>query len=381
MRLVRVAAGLRVGVTLFIRDDNQSVWENGIFRNCFFLLMLLEKSPSISKCFIVNGGPGNPGHASKLFAGANVDVIDMAAAQTELDVVIELSAQLNPDWARTFEAGGGCIIGMHVANDFFIDAERMVYGLAPGLLMSGVPYHEIWTLPAFERSCRAYYEAGLRAPVRVMQHLWSPVLLEQSVAAYGDGRQFGYVPGRKRWRLAVMETNICSVQTCHLPLLVCDVAHRIDPQAIEYLRVFSALQLKENRNFVAFARGTDLVRQGLATFEGRHPIAEIMGPMADAIVSHQWENAQNYLYYEALYGGFPLIHNSKLIDGCGYLYADYDPEDGAATLLQATLQHDSNLETYRADGRWLLEKLNPLSDRNIRGYTETITDLYVERLP
>ena len=34
---------LRVGVTLYIRDENQTIWENGIFQNTFFLLNLLKQ--------------------------------------------------------------------------------------------------------------------------------------------------------------------------------------------------------------------------------------------------------------------------------------------------------------------------------------------------
>ena len=32
---------LRVGVSIFVRKGEQSVWENGIYQNCIFLVMLL----------------------------------------------------------------------------------------------------------------------------------------------------------------------------------------------------------------------------------------------------------------------------------------------------------------------------------------------------
>ncbi len=377
---------LRVGVTLYIRDGQQSLWENGIFQNCFFLLLLLQSSPIVERCCIINGGPGDPAGTPGLLDSNAFDVITMSEALDTLDVVIQLSAQLDPAWGREFVERGGKIVAMHVANDFIIDAERMAYGLDPGSLMSGVPYHQLWTLPAFERTCAAYYQAGYRAPVHVMQHLWSPVLLERAVAAYADGRRFGYVPGRSRWRIAVMEPNICSVKTCHLPLLVADSAHRMSPTAIEILRVFCADKIRDNSVFIAFAQSTDLVRQGLATFEGRYPIADIMGPMADAIVSHHWENGQNYLYYEALHGGFPLIHNSSLLEGCGYRYADFDPEDGGHALIQAFRQHDRTLDSYRADARKLLDRLDPTSPANVASYSAAIaslfeTDMNIQQLP
>ena len=267
---------LRVGVTLFIREGSQSIWENGIFQNCFFLLMLLQQSPIVERCFIVNGGPSSAERDDDFLAAAPAPVIGFQEAMNELDVIIELSAQLSPEWGRSFVERGGRIVGMRVANDFIIDAERMAYNLAPALLMSPVPYHEIWTLPAFERTCGSYYQAGFRAPVKVMPHLWAPNLLEKSLSEAGK-LSFEYQPGRRRWRLAILEPNLCSVKTCHLPLLASDIAHRIDSNAVECVRVFNAMALKERAEFVSFARSLDVVRQGLATFEPRFRIFDIMG--------------------------------------------------------------------------------------------------------
>ena len=40
---------LKVGVTIFLRKGQQSLWENGIFQNCFFMVMLLNKSPLVER--------------------------------------------------------------------------------------------------------------------------------------------------------------------------------------------------------------------------------------------------------------------------------------------------------------------------------------------
>lgn len=365
-------ARLNVGVTLFIRDGSQSLWENGIFQNCYFLLMLLARSPIVDRCFIVNGGPGDPKSAGDFLQHAPAPVLSLTEAMRELDVIIELSAQLDPAWGQQFSEKGGHIIGMRVANDYVIDVERMAFDMPSALLMSGVPYDEIWTLPAFEKTCASYYQSGFRAPVRVMPHLWNPTLLEEARSRAGCAEPFEYRPGRRRWRVAVVEPNICTVKTCHLPLLLCDVAHRQDPNAIELLQVYNSMALKEHGDFVAYARSMDLVRQGLATFEPRLPIFNIMGASADAIVSHHWENAQNYVYYEALYGGFPLIHNSHLLKGCGYRYASFDPEDGALALRQALAEHDRDLDGYRARARALLSDLDPVGAENIAVFGQVL---------
>jgi hypothetical protein len=366
---------LKVGVTLFLRAGHQSIWENGIFQNCFFLVSLLQASPLIEAAYLVNGGDGKPEDAKDFLELATAPVIDLTQAYQDLDVIIELSAQLDAGWARAFRARGGRVIGMRVANDYVIDIERMMFALPHGLLVAGTPYDAIWTLPAFEKTCKSYYESALRGPVFAMQHLWSPVLLERAIATAG-APAFAYEPGRTRWGLAIVEPNICMVKTCHLPMLVCDGAHRADPGFIRHLRVYNALALKEKADFIALARGLDLVRHGIATFEGRFPLFEIMTSQAEAVVSHSWENEQNYVYYEALHGGFPLIHNSRHLGGCGYYYPTFDPEAGARALRRAFLEHDARLEDYRRDARAFLQTLDPTAEQNVADYSRAIGRLF-----
>ena len=360
----------RVGLTTYIRDGQHSLWENGIHQNGFFLLMLLSKSDKFEKLFLVNGGPGKPGEAKDFLSISPAPVITMDEAMNEVDIIIELGAQLDEDWGRQFKAKGGRIIGMRVASDFIIDAERMAYDLPPGMLISTVPYDEIWTLPAFEKTCASYYGHGFQAPVRVMRHLWTPALIDK--AAKDFGHPFSYKPGRKRWRLAILEPNICSVKTCHLPMLLCDVAHRMNPELIEHVNIFNGLALKEHASFITYARSLDIVKHGIATFDGRFPLYQVMSLMSDMIVSHHWENAQNYLYYEALHGGFPLIHNSTMLGDCGYYYKDFDPEDGASALLQAMAEHDRNLVNYQREARAFLRTLSPDNPENIAAYERAV---------
>jgi hypothetical protein len=366
---------LKVGVTLFLRRGQQSLWENGIFQNCFFLLNLLQRSPNVQAAYLVNGGDGDPNEAGDFLAFSPAPVIDMDTAMRELDIVIELSAQLNPAWATEFRGRGGRVVGMRVANDYAIDIERMVFDKPHAMLVSGTPYDVIWTLPAFEHTCASYYASAQRAPVKVMQHLWSPAIIERSMRAASLKQPFTYQPGTRPWRLAVLEPNVCMVKTSFIPMLVADVAHRQDPRMIRNLRVFNTSGFTSNPEFVNFCRSLDLVQHGIATFEGRLPVFEIMTEHADAIVSHQWENAQNYVYYEALYGGYPLIHNSHLIGSCGYRYHEFDCFEGALALRQAFATHDLRLDDYRREARDFLRTLDPESEENVAAYTAALLEL------
>ncbi|MCO6520453.1 MAG: DUF2827 domain-containing protein [Snodgrassella sp.] len=370
-------SSLRVGVSIYVRKGAQSLWENGIFQNCLFLAMLLQKSPIVDNVVLVAGsGDGDMQDAMNFLQDSPVPVIDMASAINELDVMIEMSAQLAKEWMIDFKAKGGKVVSMRVGNDYVIDIERMLFDKPSALLITGAPYDEVWTLPEYEKTCMPYFSSTFRAPVRIMPHLWSPVILNRACEKLPEGEQFGYQPGRKRWRIGIFEPNMCMVKTSYMPMLVCESAHRLNPDFIEHIYVCNTLNLKKQNTFNLFAQSLDIIRHGLTSFEGRYPIWQVVSSYCEAIVCHQWENAQNYIYYEALYGGYPLIHNSHLIGDCGYRYHDFDCEEGGQSLADAYKMHDENLASYREQANIFLATLDPEAECNVRSYTEALESLF-----
>ena len=368
---------LRVGVSIYVRKGEQSVWENGIYQNCIFLVMLLMRSPLVEATFLVaGGGDGEPADAKNFLADSPVPLIDMNEAAATLDVMIEMSAQLARDWVVAFRERGGKIVSMRVGNDYVIDIERMVFDKSHGLLITDAPYHEVWTLPEYETTCVPYFQSAFRSPVRVMPHLWSSLVLEREAARLPEGVSFGYRPGRRRWRAGIFEPNICMVKTGFIPLLACEVAHRANPDMLEHVWAYNTFHMKEHVGFNGFATSLDIVRHGLTSFEGRFPFCQVVAADVDVVVSHHWENGQNYVYYEALYGGYPLVHNSHLIGNCGYRYHEFDCEEGGRALLQAYSEHDANFDAYQQNARAFLAQLDPESETNVQIYSDAIAALY-----
>ena len=367
---------LRVGVTIHIRDGHQSIWENGIFQNCVFLVQLFNLSPEVDKAVLVNGSGVKEVHPSMMFNEVGVEMIDLSTALETLDVVIEMSSQVPEDWLEKFRARGGRIAWMRCGNDFVIDIERAMYNKPHAGLSSAKKYDAVWTLPEYEKSCTDYFALTARAPVKIVPHLWTPEFFEKGMKTLPQGVSFGYKPGHTRWRVCSFEPNICMVKTCVTPMLVCEEAYRRNPKLLEYFRVCNTLHLKENPALVRFANSLDIVKHGVTTFEGRFAIYEYMAHYGDCIISHHWENGQNYLYYEALYGGYPLIHNSEFIRDLGYFYPDFDCHAGADALVQAFETHDKNLANYKAKSVEFLQTLGINYKHNIKDYTKELLGLY-----
>jgi hypothetical protein len=360
---------LRVGVTIHIREGQQSIWENGIFQNCAFLVQLLNQSPAVKRAVLVNGGDAAVPASGMMLQGTGMTLIGLTEAMQTLDVVIEMSSLLPEDWMRQFKAKGGRCAWMRVGNDYVIDIERSMFDQPSGAVLGDKAYDAIWTLPEYEKTCTDYFAVSTRSPVRILPHLWSAHFFDRGVASLPKDLPFGYVPGRERWRVCIFEPNVCTVKTSFIPMLSCEEAYRARPGAFESMRVLNTLHMKEQVHFLHFARTLDLVNHGIATFEARYTVYDFMARFGDCIVSHHWENGQNYLYYEALYGGYPLVHNSELIGDCGYFYPDFDCQAGGRALLRAFEDHDANLPAYRARAAALLRSLAPDNPANVQTYT------------
>ncbi len=62
----RMPERLNVGVSIFIRKGGQLLCENGIFQNCLYLVMLLNRSPRVKATYLVTGGgDGGPEDAKR----------------------------------------------------------------------------------------------------------------------------------------------------------------------------------------------------------------------------------------------------------------------------------------------------------------------------
>jgi hypothetical protein len=299
----------------------------------------------------------------------------------DIDLVIEMGVNLPVEWLRRVRALGARIVTFYVGNTYAAQAEGPIFGKGGGAFV-GTPWHEMWTLPQYMKTSAPLLATVGRVPVHALPHVWSPLFIDRDARAVAaSGREFGFRhPGKGQgWRAAIMEPNISVAKACFIPMLVCDEAFRTEPDALASMMVMNSVHMKEHLTFNRFATHLDLTRAGKASYEPRLPFVQCMVEhRLDVVVSHQWENAQNYLYYDALYGGYPLIHNSDLLRdaGLGFHYPGFEAIKGAQALLQAWRQPEEHWDAYRRNAAAFLRTLAPDDDRNARAFAERIEHLF-----
>jgi hypothetical protein len=143
------------------------------------------------------------------------------------------------------------------------------------------------------------------------------------------------------------------------------VAFRRRREAFRAMFITNSVQFREKPHFQSFFLSLEASKAGVMTAEARFVGPPFIAEHCDAIVTHHWENGLNYLYYEVLYGGYPLIHNSEFLKDYGYYYKDFDADSGADALLLAYTEHNDRLEDYKRANAELFRRLNPKTPETI----------------
>jgi Protein of unknown function (DUF2827) len=365
---------LKLGVTVVggQRDAHSALWSSGIAQNVVYLTMLMQRLPEVELAALVVCPPGSL-ISHPLGDVYGLPVIGSEDAAASLDVIIELGARVEVEIADRFRARGGKLVSYMAGNAMIMNFEELANDIRHGDYVS-VPFDAVWITPQHWRTNHSYAAVTRTPNVVCAPHIWHPICLNQS-AFQLKLNPFYRPPVTKTWRIGVFDPNINVVKTFHFPLLVCEQAYRLQPALIDRVLLFSASQLMGNSHFEEFIAVTDLGRDKRVFAETRYALAQVMGVFIDVVVTHQWENSLNYLYWDVLYLGWPLIHNSPEFRDVGYYYPSFDPLTGGKVLAQALADHPSQSPAGRQAVHETLWRFNIDNPEVQRRHAEMLEDL------
>lgn len=371
---------LRVGITVQ-PVQGAGIWSNGINQNIAFLALLLRRLDSVESVTLINTSGGGRIDLPQAFGPLGLESATPAESTYRLDLLVEMGSAVAPEWKRRLSALGCKCVLFFVGHLHAGLAQSMVFGAPPTFPADPFPCDAAWILPQYSATGAPPLEA-LGIPVAAVPHIWSPVFLE-APPLHAAGH-FGFDPARSArkpggWRIGVFEPNISPAKTCVVPLLACAQAAAKHPACFADAAVQSSAHLAANADFAAFARMLEASAPRKFFFNARVPFAQAMAEaQIDAVLSHQWENAQNYLYYDALHGGYPLIHNSPILagHGLGFFYPGRDHAAAAAALAQAWEQPAGFWEGYSRRASEFLATLDPSHPGNLAAFGAQIRALF-----
>ena len=373
----------KIGITFNLEAQVTDIWANGANQNVIHLYHLFQHSDLIEDVVLVSWGPEKRTTPPEGFMleGMNLKFAYVEDVIDELDVLIEGTLVIEPSQVTRIHEHGGKVVCYKMGNDFIMDMENFLFDKKAGRVFNGTTFDSVWMIPQHENTCKSYFSIMYHCPSYVVPAIWSPIFCDQVIKRIKEEHNldFGYKPSldQKAKRIASFEANINVVKTCFTPILICEQAYRQHPEKIKNVYLCNTYDKKDNPTFFNFIGRTDLVKDGVMTVEGRYQMPDFLTRYVDIVLSHQWENGLNYAYNDALYGGYPFIHNSKLIPkGVGYYYEQFDAFEGAKVLLDIIDNHDKHHEEYVKCANEYLDSQLPTNPVNIYMYEKEIKRLF-----
>lgn len=371
---------MRIGISV-ISHAGQNIWENGMGQNVFFLAQALKAVPFVSSIVLIDVGDQGVLPEQVRLDQHNFQLLKQAEATDQVDVIIELAGALDQGWLALQRARGKKVVYYCVGQPHVGLAETSIFDRAGSFPASG-RCDQVWLLPK-DTAHIAMMRTINRCPVHIAPYLWNPDFLQDRVQEIAkQGHHYGWqsqagAAEKRGLRVAIFEPNVSVVKTSSIPMLVCDEAYRAEPASVQLMNVLNTLHMKDHNTMLYLANSLSLVREHKACFHGRHDIAGFMAQFADAVVAHQWDNDQNYSYLDALYGDYPLIHNSPWLHGfgAGYYYQGFEAAQGGQQLLTAWREHDERLPDQRRAAQAVFAATDPVSAANVQEHTRLLTQL------
>lgn len=366
---------LRIGITIGLHHEAETLWNNGIKQNAVFLAEALRHCPSVGATLLVNTTQV-PVTERLPWDQARWPTLTFDAARDNLDVLIELGGQVDPAQTAYLKQHGVRLVSYCCGFEYVHAMEAVLFRkpVWGESLFVNQHYDDLWVIPQVDHISRSYFEVLRRIPARVVPFIWSPIFIDNRSQDLPDNGRYRPHDGPKR--LSVMEPNINVVKFCLYPILIAELAYRARPEKISLLQVTNAETIaRESPEFISLMNQLDIVRAHKAVFLGRHDTPEFLATNTDLVVSHQLENPLNYLYLEVCWQGYALVHNATLCDDLGYYYPGNDVTKGAQQVLAALDMHDAHASWYRERQRTAIGRFLPDNQQLIMTYSALIDDL------
>jgi hypothetical protein len=361
----------KIGIVI---HSGAALFSNGITQNAYFLYMCLEHCGYTCKLLCNESNPVPFQHDSlplQQIVCDNISLFD----PTEFKLIITVTRSISREQYEMFHSNHIRVIGLVCGNHYMQDQEYFIHGSSSHTFSGkATTVDELWTIPCYKHS-HTYLETIRKVPVFAVPHLWHPCILEQRTV------RLSKVPAERlnydlsahtgdKLNIIIMEPNLALFKNAWTPIVACEYLHLKYPELINNVYIFNFPD-----HALSMAKTLSLGSK-LQLFR-RKEMDEILiyfnsQPHIPIFLSHQTLNELNYLYYELLYFGYPLVHNSRMLETCGYYYDENNIERCADSILQAWKHHSKHTYTYKTTANRFLEQVNPLDSDVCRLWNEKI---------
>lgn len=385
-KIKKPSTRLKIAITLALKSNDESIWSNGMKQNVLFFADMLKRSNKDYDVYILNTQELDFTKKPSYLEGFKFELFD--TRYMEMDIIVMMGAQIHDSKLKKFkdQSPDKKVVAYKCGNNYILSLESMLFkDVSKNFYEYETTFDEVWYVPQQHETNYGYFTTLYRSNSFAVPFLWHDRHLRESAEAveksYLAGRykkNWKYDSTKKQKMVGIMEPNINVVKFSMIPAFITEQSYRgsIGKEHIEGLMISNAKDgIAKNKEYMSVISTLDLFKDGKISAEARYQTAYFLTQYLDVLICHQLLNPLNYLYLDAAYLGYPVLHNAPLCKDLGYYYEDCDTIGAAKQLDYILTEHDSNLDAYDEKNDLVLQRYYVENEDVIAMYDKLIENL------
>ena len=276
------------------------------------------------------------------------------------------------------------LILFHCGSTLFDDILYSISGNDRSSQLPSLVLDEIWLLPHHSRNIDYLRTLYNHSNIKVVPYVWDSLFIDLQLEQCGfsgldDFKNLFY--SRPVNQINIYEPNNTISKTCLIPLAISVAFERVCSDQLSKYNTFSAESIAKSSHFNSRCRQFGITSSSYRkkfVFHKRVPfVASLYAHGVHSLVlSHQIGCELNNLYFDALYLGLPLLHNSPLFSNYGYFYPEYCIDDAVSSISIILSSHHHSRYINDAKSQQMLNFYHPNNPKNLNCYIDTISKLF-----
>ena len=373
---------INIGITIMIKTPTESFFTNGIRQNSIILRDTFLKTGIVDEVYYVNFGSQKDLSQSP-WKEYEPWIIDFETALEKVDFILCVNVTLGKEHLEVGAKRGIKFVNHVMGNEYYAFSESVLFKeTSGGIIVKQPHYSATWISPHLYETNKHLFEVLYEAPAYVGPYIWSPRFLMNEVQKEIDAgvtKGLYKSSGNPRKRVCVFEPNISMNKTCITPIITLEKLYNKSPDVLEKGSIFGTQAVKSKKELINFAVDLNIYKGKKLLFENRFPISWCLFNHVDIVLSHQQDIGLNYLYFDAAWLGFPVVHNAEFLKGLAWYYDRYDVDEAVKHLQYVIENFDKDekaQQKYIEDSRHYISQFLPENDKNVSGYRQLIEKLF-----
>ena len=163
---------MKIGITLGLKSNTESIWTNGIKQNVLMLVDLLRRSKKNYEICILN--IFDIDFTEKPYYLKDIDVFYVKDKFMEMDLIISMGGQiLDSDLKKFRENGDKKVVSYKCGNNYVLSMEEILFGESKNGGEFEQEIDELWYVPQQYEVNNGYYKTLHRTNALMVPFLWN----------------------------------------------------------------------------------------------------------------------------------------------------------------------------------------------------------------